>query len=333
MKKILFASILSLIAIGSAPNVRAQSTPQTMFSVDSAMSTCDYLLRTGYLYQSVGEWKESYDTLRLFIEQCPFYVGGAYNNGVLSWQVFGYVNGAISQWAGGGVGRWPDYLSWLKKVLYLNPDSMWYCWDVQDMITAEQQNQNAKLAALKYVLQNHKCDGYGFETLFTADSNARYQHWLDSLKELYRGSDGPDYQDWSDSTKRAFTADTSAHPFDTTIPSLFDVDLQILMGSQYASAPEPAAIGSQALVGAKLLENPMTDEIAVSFEMGRTALVTFELRDVLGRAIPLTYAKYQLEQPGPHEARIAAPDLPPGTYYLRVTTDIGETLTLKVVKE
>src|SRR5581483_4234903 len=223
---------------------------------------------------------------------------------------------------------------WLKKVLYLNPDSFWYCGDALDMITAEQQNENAQLAELRYILDNHKCSGFAdWQTIWHGDSTARYQHWLDSLKSLYGSFYGPDYQDWSDSTKKAFTADTSAHPFDTTIPSLFDVDLQILMGSQYASAPEPAAIGSQALVGAKLLENPMTDEIAVSFEMGRTALVTFELRDVLGRAIPLTYAKYHLEQPGPHEALFAAPGRPPGTYYLRVTTDIGETLTLKVVKE
>jgi Secretion system C-terminal sorting domain len=96
----------------------------------------------------------------------------------------------------------------------------------------------------------------------------------------------------------------------------------------------PSAIGSQALLSAQLIENPIdNEEINISYQMGRTALVTMELRDVLGRMVPLSYAKYQLEQPGDHTATISAPNLPPGTYYLRITTDVGDAITLKVVKE
>ncbi len=92
-------------------------------------------------------------------------------------------------------------------------------------------------------------------------------------------------------------------------------------------------MGSQALLSAQLLENPMQDEIDISYEMGRTALVTMELRDVLGRSVPIANAKYQLEQPGDHNATIPAPNLPAGIYYLRVTTDVGDAITLKIVKE
>ena len=45
------------------------------------------------------------------------------------------------------------------------------------------------------------------------------------------------------------------------------------------------------------------------------------------------YAKYQLEQSGDHTATISAPNLPQGTYYLRITTDVGDAITLKIVKE
>ncbi len=67
--------------------------------------------------------------------------------------------------------------------------------------------------------------------------------------------------------------------------------------------------------------------------MGREALVTMELRDILGRSIPISYAKYQLTQAGEHEASIPEPNLPPGTYYLRISTDDGDVITLKIVKE
>ncbi len=96
---------------------------------------------------------------------------------------------------------------------------------------------------------------------------------------------------------------------------------------------QSSPITSQALLSAQLLENPMKDEIDISYEMGRTALVTMELRDVLGRAVPIANAKYQLEQPGSHTASIPAPNLPPGVYYLRVTTDVGDAITLKLVKQ
>ena len=75
------------------------------------------------------------------------------------------------------------------------------------------------------------------------------------------------------------------------------------------------------------------NEIDVSYQMGREALVTMELRDVLGRTVPIANAKYQLEQLGSHNATIPVPNLPAGTYYLRITTDAGDAITLKVVKE
>jgi hypothetical protein len=326
--------------LGSAPTVPSVScsgdlisrkkgaVPQAALNVDSAESRCDFLLANGYNYGQDGLWQESYDTLRLFMEQCPFYHGGQYNGAVDSWDEFTDIGGAVTQWQAGGAGRWPDFLTWLKKVLYLNPDSIWYCDDVSTMLTALQNDEAAQEAATKYVVESGKCPAMEFANLFKYESINRHQLWLDSLRKQFDSAAGTDFY-WPDS----IGIDTLAHPYDSTIPSLYAEDLQILMGPQYADVQQAHVSSPQALLSAQLLENPMKSEIDISFDMGRTALVTMQLSDVLGRTVPLTYAKYQLAQPGQHDASIPAPNLPPGTYYLRITTDVGDAVTLKVVKE
>jgi hypothetical protein len=316
---------------------KKRSFPASILSVDTPMTHCDSLLTIGYYEQQDALWEESYDTLRLFMEQCPFYVGGKYNSGVSASDMFTYIGSDVSQWQGGGSGRWTDLLTWLKQVLYLNPDTSWYCQDVTTMITALNTSNGGEAAvesAIEYVIQSGKCPGFDTVLLISAEK-ARHQAWLDSLqnafvlKEDSVGMDG--FSMWPDS----IGADTLAHPFDTAVPSLQQVNLQILLGPQYASSVGASSpIGSQALLSAQLIANPVNDnEIDVSYQMGRTALVTMELRDVLGRSVPIANAKYQLEQPGDHNATLPAPNLPAGTYYLRITTDVGDAITLKVVKE
>ena len=306
------------------------AVPQSLLQVDSSSdsSECYYLFGRGYLLESNNIEPDAYDTLRLFMEECPLWSDGVTS----SWDGFGYMDGAVSGWSAGGSGRWNDFLTWLKQVLYLNPDTAWYCEDVTDMISALQSDQSAKMAALGYVITSGKCPGYD-TVLYNTASRFRHTSWLDSV-EMHYGylNNSPDgriaYND-------SINADTLAHPYDTTVPSLFQDSLEILMGPQYAGVQQstPTAITSQALLSAQLLENPMKDEIDVSYDMGRTALVTMELRDVLGRAVPIANAKYQLEQPGDHTATLPAPNLPQGIYYLRITTDVGDAITLKIVKE
>ena len=306
-------------------------------SGDTPMSHCDSLFTIGYDDLLDGQMEQSYDTLRHFLEQCPYYIGNKYNSGVISWQAFVSVGSAFSGWTQGGIGRFPDFMSWLKKVLYYNPDTNWYCNDVDQMLKAAPDNQTLEVIC-QYVIQSGKCPvlaAYFQETLNAAIQN-RHTIWLDSLKYVFEVKEDSLGQSgvylWPDSIGE----DTLAHPFtDTVIPTLFQDSLQILLGPQYAGVQQttPSAMGSQALLSAQLLENPMQDEIDVSYEMGRTALVTMELRDVLGRSVPIANAKYQLEQPGDHNATIPAPNLPPGIYYLRITTDVGDAITLKIVKE
>jgi hypothetical protein len=311
---------------------KKKSLPMMVLSVDTPMTHCDSLLTIGYYDQEDGQMQNGYDTLRLFMEQCPFYVGNKYNAGVASYQVFVYVDAAVSGWTGGGAGRWLDFLSWLKQVLYLNPDTQWYCDDVSDMISALQDDEAAQEAALGYVISSGKCPALEFATEYNSASYWRHYFWLDSVVGKYDTAVPYGvYAWWVDSL---VNKDTLANPYDSTIPSLQQENLQILLGPQFAnSVGASSPITSEALLSAQLLENPMQNEIAVSYQMGRTALVTMELRDVLGRSVPIANAKYQLEQPGDHNAAIPAPNLPSGTYYLRITTDVGDAITLKIVKE
>ena len=294
---------------------------------DTGMSHCDSLLNRGSLTLNDGYCHNAYDTLRLFMEQCPFYVGGRYNSGTDAVGIFCNVTGAVSCWSAGGQVRWSGYLEWLKSVLYRNPDTAWYCEDIHQMITAVEYDESAKLAIIQYVTSTGKCIGGFWPILYHSASQGKHQQWYDSLYNAFAKKYGTYF--WQDSVNE----DTLRNPYDSTYGTIDDHGLSILRGPQFASATPSGPMSSTALLDARLLDNPMNGEIAISFEMGRTALVTMELRDILGRIVPIANAKYLLEDPGSHTARLPLPNLPSGTYYLRVSTDTGESKTLKVVKQ
>lgn len=192
-----------------------QSLPQINMQADSI--ECYYLFGRGYLLESNNIEPDAYDTLRLFMEQCPLWSDGV----TLGSDGFRYIDGAVSGWSAGGTGRWNDFLTWLKQVLYLNPDTIWYCQDVYDMITALQNNQTAKLAAIQYVIQSGKCPG--FDTgLYHSVARNRHTNWMDSVEQKYsylKNGTISGFNAYNDSIK----ADTLAHPYDTTVPSVAQV--------------------------------------------------------------------------------------------------------------
>lgn len=315
-------TIHSVFCSGGLGNKKKGSTPQSSRKVDTSQTLCAFLGDEGYWAEEDGREPDGYDTLRMYMENCPLYPD--------AWRDFSNIlSGAQTSIAiEPETYTYPDFLAWLKKVLYYNPDTNWYCNDVLDMITAEQSNEADEMSICQYMIESSKCPEFTseFQSLYGTAAGWRHYLWLDSiirLHPLYLMASGD-----------SINADTLAHPFsDTAVPSLWQDSLEILMGPQYAGVQQSQPITSIALLSAQLLENPMRDEIDISFDMGRTALVTMQLSDVLGRTVPLTYAKYQLAQPGQHDASIPAPNLPPGIYYLRITTDTGDAITLKVVKE
>jgi hypothetical protein len=284
-------------------------------------SACGKLGAEEYELIANNHEPQGYDSAKEFLEDCPFYTD--------AYTAFSDILDAAND--GGGPDGWSGFLAFLKQVLYLNPDTGgWYCSDAADMLSAVQNDADAE-SICRYILSSGKCPALSgiFAQFESSAANGRHLHWLDSVYGLW-SNQAPW---WNDSVND----DTLAHPFaDTAVPTLYQDSLEILLGPQYAGVVQttPSATGTQALFSAQLIENPVSDdEIDISYDMNRTALVTMQLSDVLGRSVPLSFAKYQLEQAGSHTASISALDLPAGTYYLRITTDVGDAITLKVVKE
>ncbi len=307
----------------SPPSIPVDTTVQ-----DTA--SCGSFYSIGYLLVSNGVEPQGYDTLRDLIEWCPFWTDTENH----SWDAFNLIASAVEGVIGLNNFTWNDFLSFLKQVLWLNPDPHWYCDDVDAMIEAVQDNQGAKVAICRYVLANNKCPQYAadFDTVLKYASIGRYQAWLDSVETKYQHLNYPPSIINSRIYNDSINADTLAHPYDTAPPTLWQDSLEVLMGAN-AGVQAASPIGPQALLSAQLLENPVKDEIDVAYQMGKTALVTMELWDILGRSVPIANAKYQLEQTGSHNATIPAPNLLQGTYYLRITTDVGDAITLKIVKQ
>ncbi len=210
-------------------------------------SRCDNVLRQGALLQNDGQWEPSYDSLALFLQICSYDSNSQI--GAQPWRAFVTINGSASALLSQrGFGA--KYLAFLKQVLYNNPDTLWYCNDVEAMLTAEQSNEAAQLAELKYIIDSRKCQGFtDWQTYYNAASHWMHQAWLDSIVLDYeRDSIYGGYQWWVDSM---VNKDTLTNPYDSTIPSLEQEDLQILLGPQNIVQGPSSPVASPALVSAR----------------------------------------------------------------------------------
>ncbi len=124
--------------------------------------------------------------------------------------------------------------------------------------------------------------------------------------------------------------DTINFPEDTTLPTREQLGMEILRGPPAdvkSIAPSPTGIGPLTAS-----ENPFKKETTVSFEMGEYAYVSFQVFDLLGKIVQGDY-KGSVIGPGEHSFIVDGSNLPSGTYYARITSPIGETRMIKLVKE
>ncbi len=261
------------------------------------------------------EYDLAYSWGKLYLETC-------YDSGHEAFIGFGVTDGAVQNLST-DPSRYVNYREWLKSVLWLNQvDPGWYCACAGSIIrtynTSEAADYNAMISIERYLLQSGHCayedsGAYGIAAM-TSDtglSRQRKQNWLDTVFLLHNG-------------------DTTHFPEDTTIPSIHDLGLDILMGPPSAvSASSPSEGGIGQLIAS---ENPFPKETTVSFQMGEYAYVSFQVFDVLGKVVQGDF-KGTVLNPGMHTFAIDGTNLPSGTYYARISTPIGETRTVKLVKE
>jgi hypothetical protein len=252
------------------------------------------------------KYEEMYDTSKLSIELCPTYED--------IWRDFGVATTGC-EYMSEDKSRWPQYREWLKKVLYYNQDSFYYCEDVQALLSTFYYfegrgfDQNGALAVLKFLLDSNKCLGI-----------------LPDLNENWKHTRLEQYNIWLDTV-----GDPRGKSPDTTLPSLEELNLEILRGPQYAAVKNAFTPStSKKILSLSASENPFTDETTLRFALSDKEYIKVELYDLLGKVV---YSDGGLFTEGDGSLRIEGKGIPRGQLYARLSSMGGEVMTIKLVKE
>ncbi|HET6402060.1 MAG TPA: T9SS type A sorting domain-containing protein, partial [Candidatus Kapabacteria bacterium] len=275
-------------------------------------SPCDSMYLIGYQGENDGNYTESYDTLKYFMEHCDTDHWALYGFGDMETDVQEYGLGPRPQ-------CWIEFKNWLISVLPLRQDPAWFCADVQALVGSLgtdpegdtawadiNAGTNAQLAVIRWLLQNPLCATSG-------DS------------EAYDGSRGGQWNAW------VASVDTNKVKLDTTLPSLHDLGLDsVLKYGALLGVHEPEM--ESIISNASASPNPAGTGTEIYFTTNREAYVKIDLFNLLGVKLGVTGFEDVLEA-GNHEVPISLSGLPSGTYYARIVTTYGEVQTVKLVKE
>ncbi len=261
-----------------------------------------------------GDYQQMDDSSRYAIEHCA-----TYNNLFPHiWADFGSASTGV-QYKSTDPNRFPPFREWLKKVLYLNRDTNYYCHDILAIFqtftyfNAERGlDQNGALAVAKFLIDSNRC-----QNLFSDGFNKR---WKDTRLDQH--------QRWRDTVM-----DSIKTPFatDTTLPTLEDLDLQILRGPQYAAVKDAFTPSK----GTKITyltvsENPFKNETTLRFGLRDAEYMRIDIYDLLGNKV---YSDSKLFGEGAEEWKIDGKSLARGSLYARLSTMSGEVKTVKLVHE
>jgi hypothetical protein len=273
---------------------------------DSSVDYCNWLKDRGSRNYESSLYKRSYDTLKLYIERCPNQDGSFHEFTLIS---------SSAQYMSNDNDRWLEYRDWLKKVLYLNMDTLYYCADAKAMLVSFQylrpgqgEDYNGEVALIDYLLENNRCPD---------DSS-----YLVKSRNYVRESQ---LFIWRDTVK-----DSTLTPIDTSLLNIDDLGLKILRGPQYAVVPS-ASMGKSGIVSLRAERNPFTDEVALVYRIETTELVKLEVFDALGNKIYKEPGGFA--QQGERRFDLKTSSWASGVYYARISTYSGEVKTVKLIKE
>jgi hypothetical protein len=299
------------------------SKPQSLLSFD----TCQDLYTGGLAFTDEGEWQESYDTLKLFIERCANYnypdADDAF--GSLSSDVQNFLNSNYSY----DSTIYAQYRVWLYSVLYLNTTDPGYfcaclgqifnCFSYVKNDTSNAQrimSGNIEVAFNRWLLQNTSCDSDYEWTTWQILRKQQLQLWQqDSIAGVH-------------------------YPYDTTIPTLgqigYGIDTLLAKHALAIVPNQPISI----ITNATASPNPVSTGTVITFGISQEAYVKINLFDLLGA--PVSGGRVPgsggegfegLFAPGNHEVPLSLQGLPSGTYFARILTAYGSVSTIKLVKE
>jgi hypothetical protein len=269
-------------------------------------TSCLMKFTSAQSYTQSGKFQLAYTACRNFIESC-------YNEKD-SWRAFGIMDNANSNRLPDTVGKNPEFREWLKKVLYFNTvDRNYYCEDVRAIIStylgfdkADGADVNAAARLIHYFIDSTDCNS------------------LDSiLLETLRYRRGHQYELWQDTVK-----DPSATPYDTSMPSIDDLDLSIIRKGQY-SVPTYNAV--ETIHDVLATPNPFDNQLALEYSIDDNVVLNIEILDVLGREITRTDRKMYTK--GRQRYTFNTATWKSGTYFAKISTSHGEVKMVKISKE
>jgi hypothetical protein len=259
-----------------------------------------------------SDYQKMFDSAKFVIEHCAefdtlLYLPVSIDFGVAS---------KGCQYMSGDLKRYSSYRDWLKKVLYLTRDSGYYCSDVMAILSTFQyfndqrgNDINGELAILKFLIDSNRCITYLAgkpDWLWKQARQEQYDIWLDTAKH-------------------------SKPLVDTTLPSLEDLDLEILKGLQFAAVRNTLNPSSNnKILFFAPVSTPFGKELSLNFDLADAEYMKVELYDILGNLI---YSESQLFNSGYHFWHVRASQLPYGIIYARLSSFKGETKSVKLLHE
>lgn len=268
----------------------------TILSVLDSTSDCNKLLdRCNNLLTCPTDEciRRAYDTIGVFIEHC---------NRIISTSVLtSYLDNRNTC-----IHFFPDsavpYIEWMKQMLYVNPDTGYYCaiamqmaftiWDF-GLDGRNEQNPRAAGAIFDYLLSTHHCPQLEYKIL-------------------------------------SYRNDIHTGPPDTTNPSVDSIGFSVLRGPQYIPNTVTASTSIQSLE-LESVGNPFTEHLVLRYNTTTITALKVEVCDLLGHVVFARGLGAQLE--GPHSLELDTRNWISGSYYARISTIDGAVRTVKVFKQ
>lgn len=279
---------------------------------EASDENCSMYFEHGSSYLHNHKYLLAYDTLRYGIEHC-------YDQKQLApWGYFGVIDEAVNGIVEGTLDSeyWVSYREWLKGVLYLDTAWYYYCSDVNSIMhtmayfPGHGTDFGGYISIFKYVIESGKCPAEFFpdhDSLWRTTRRDEYQFWRDTV------------------------TDTLQTPFDTTLPTIDELGLQILRGPQFGDvAVSPSTVDHDAIVTLVAKENPFTNEAVLRYTLRSTAALRLEIFDALGKRMYSDAIGFR--GAGEYTSAVPAIGWSRGTYYARLSSLTGGVLTVKLIK-
>jgi hypothetical protein len=188
--------------------------------------------------------------------------------------------------------------------------------------------------------------GQNFTTITIPNANARTILPIDSMRWYVNGFSTTDAgKSWQpipgwDNKLGLYPVDATTafgEPFANTantgqVQILWRLDLPFTPSEPQQSVIQTEANGLQVIGNAQISPNPTTNGATVTLEIEREAYVYINLFDLLGNRIGQTGFEGVL-QPGTSGTELNLTGLPPGSYFVRISTANNEMHSLKIVRE